>query len=198
MNVLTDELPDAVELDGVVYDLNTDFRAALRTIMAFEDPDLTGLEKQAVMLGNLFRQPPHDMRGAIDLAVKFLNGGQDNPEDKSGPRVYSFSKDAGLIFAAFRQTHGIDLEREEMHWWKFLALFMDLGNETAFCNMVSLRKRVKTGKASKEEKQAAREIGDAFVIEELDNRSIVEREAEQLFMRLVAEGQKARENGARV
>ena len=100
-------------------------------------------------------------------------------------RLYSFSKDAPLIYSAFRQTHGVDLEREDLHWWKFIALFMDLSGDTAFGNLINLRRRIKTGKATKEERQAAREIGDLLEVPEVDMRTIEEREAEEAFMQRV-------------
>jgi hypothetical protein len=71
---------------------------------------------------------------------------------------------------------------------------MDLGADTAFCNLVSLRRRVKTGKATKEERRAALEMGDMFYIPESDMRSIEEREAERLFDEAVAEGMRKRAN----
>lgn len=190
MNILIDALPTAVEINGKEYEITTDFRAVLRVIMAFEDSDLAAIEKQMIMLQNLYPVIPDDLKEAIQKAVKFINGGVDSKDDEDdpGPRVYSFSKDAGLIFSAFQQTHGIDLETAEMHWWKFLALFMDLGQDTAFCQLVGLRKRVKTGKASKEERQAAREMGDVFDIPEVDDRTLGEREREAEFMRLVNAG----------
>lgn len=69
-----------------------------------------------------------------------------------------------------------------------MALFMDLGADTAFCSLVGLRRRVKTGKATKEEKAAAREMGNAFVVPEVDTRTIEERIAERAFMDLMGQG----------
>jgi hypothetical protein len=117
-----------------------------------------------------------------------LNGDKTGNDDEPGLRLYSFSKDADFIFAAFRQTHGIDLQKVDLHWWEFLALFMDLGADTTFCQLVNLRKRVKTGKATKEEKQAARDMGDAFDIPEADTRTLDEKEAEAEFLKLVQGG----------
>lgn len=185
MNILIDELPEAIEIGGEAYAIHSDFRTALRIMMAFEDNDLANIEKHLVLIENLYQDRPVERDLAFAAGVKFLNMGEESQDDDNGPRVYSFSKDANLIFAAFRQTHGIDLETAEMHWWKFLALFMDLGADTAFCNLVSLRKRVKTGKASKEERQAAREMGDVFFLPEPDTRTLAEREAEAEFMRLL-------------
>ena len=112
--------------------------------------------------------------------MEFLNG--DAVEgDGSGLRLYSFSKDANLIFAAFRQTHGIDLSTADLHWWEFLALFSDLGANTTFVSMISLRRRVKTGKASKEEIASARDIGDAFNLPKLETRTLEEKIAAEKF-----------------
>jgi hypothetical protein len=197
MNVLIDELPDAVEIDGVTYHIETDFRACLRAIIAFEDDDLTPLEKQLVMLANLYPEQPHDLQGALEQAIRFLDGGhgQADSENRPGYRLYSFAKDSSLIYAAFRQTHGIDLEAVELlHWWKFLALFMDLGAETAFCQLVALRKRVKSGRASKWERQAALEMGEAFLVPEPATPEQVEAKTE--FMRLLEEGERRREKSA--
>jgi len=188
MNLLVEELPIAVEIDGREYPIYTDFRHCLLAIIAFEDTTLTNFERRAILLANLYPKLPHDTVQAIQMAVKFLDGGKSSDsgeEGGSGPRVYSFSKDSDLIFSAFMQTHNIDLvDTEYLHWWKFLALFSDLGSETAFCNLVALRKRVKTGKASKEERQAAHEMGDRFDVPELDMRTLEEREKEAEFLNL--------------
>jgi hypothetical protein len=155
-------------------------------ILAFEDDQLTGYEKQMIMLENLYPQPIEDVQAALEMGMKFLDGGKVGEDEDSGPRLFSFEKDANLIFAAFRQTHGIDLQNiEYLHWWSFLALFMDLGADTAFCNLVGLRKRVKSGKATKEERETAREMGDMFDVPEIDTRTLEEREQEAEFMRLI-------------
>ena len=180
MNVLTESLPRTVGIDGVEYPVNTDFRACLRVMLAFEDAQLTPHEKQAILLQNIYSEIPGNIGGAIEAANLFLNGGEVQENEHHGPRLYSFSKDANFIFAAFRQTHGIDLQREDLHWWEFLALFMDLGQDTTFCNLVAMRKRVKTGKATKEERQAALEMGDMFDIQE--DMELEEKELRQQFL----------------
>lgn len=195
MNILIDRLPTSLVVNGQAYRIDADFRTSLRILMAFEDAELAGVEKNMVFLDNLFVEKPDDALAALERGGWFLNGGKDDVDGSDGPRVFSWNKDANLIFAAYQQTHGIDLEAVGfMHWWKFLALFMDLGSETAFCNLAGLRKRVKTGKASKEERQMAREMGDAFVVEEVDDRTVEEREAERAFLAMVR-GRKA-DNGS--
>lgn len=193
MNILTSPLPESVEIDGVEYPLNTDFRSCLRIMLAFEDNELAQFEKLNIMFANLYPQIPENINAAAERAQWFLNGGEKEGEEDPGPRVYSFSKDAGLIYSAFRQTHNIDLQAARLHWWEFLALFMDLGANTTFCNLVALRKRVKTGKATKEEKAAAREIGDAFEVPELGPQTLEERIDQEDFLQAVKDAKDRRD-----
>lgn len=188
MNVLTGPLPESVQINGVDYKLRTDFRNALRVMLAFEDSDVTPEERGAILLENIYEEVPEDVSAAITMASRFLDGtleGREEEPREEKPRLYSFSHDGNYIFAAFQQTHGIDLDTVQMHWWKWIALFMDLGQDTTFCNLISMRKRVKTGKASKEEVKEYRENRDLYELPEVDNRSLDERIKEEEFLRLV-------------
>ena len=192
MNILLEALPNAIEIDGSEYEINSDFRSCLQIILAFEDNSLAAIEKQMVLIENLYKDKPDNLDQAVRQGIKFLNGGRDEQLQKPAMRVYSFEKDASYIMAAFKQTHNIDLDKETMHWWKFMTYFMDLGGETTFSNLVSLRTRVKTGKASKEERAVAREIAEIFDLPEIDDRSLAEREADDEFMERVKRGRKSR------
>jgi hypothetical protein len=187
MNLLIDKLPTSIDVDGKLCFINTDFRPCIRIMLAFEDEELTDYEKQLIMLANLYNEIPDNAQAAVEKAGWFLNGGEEMNLGEQPPnlRLCSFEKDANFIFSAFRQTHGIDLETIQLHWWKFLALFMDLGSDTTFCNLVGLRKRVKTGKASKEEKATFRELGDLADLKQPETRSLEDRIAEEQFMKQV-------------
>lgn len=180
-------MPTAVEIEGIEYPINSDFRVSVRILTALEDKDLTFLEKKSIILANLYDNQPEDTKAALELAAKFLNGGKVNDREDS-LRLFSFAKDSDLIFAAFMQTHRIDLQTADIHWWKFLALFSDLGSDTAFCSLVGLRSRIKNGTATREEREAANSMGDAFIIEEPDNRTLEEREKDAEFLSLLKVG----------
>ena len=199
MSILTDTLPDAVEIEGREYAINTDFRDCLKVVMAFEDEELTGFEKQMILLQVMYPVRPDDTEKAMEMAIKFLDGGLDDKTEEEGleqerlrqegyrqeeQRLFSWVKDANFIFAAFKQTHGIDLDKEkDMHWWKFIALFMDLGSETFFCNLTALRKRIFSGKASEEDYRAARELGHIFELGPHDTRTPEQIEMDEIFDR---------------
>ena len=187
MNILLDDLPEAIEINGVEYAVNFDFRSGLACILDMESSELTDEEKAILLLRRIYGETiPDDVETAIKLVVKFLDGGKEQPEEENpfadNVRLYSFEKDATLIYAAFRQTHGIDLQKADLHWWQFLALFMDLGADTGFCNLVNLRRRVNSGEASKEERQYALKLGDTFtIVDPEDMLTEIDNENADLF-----------------
>lgn len=158
MNVLIDGLPTRVEIDDKEYELNTDYRVGLSIMTAFEDPELTGFEKQRVMLEILYPVIPPDHAKAAELAIKFLNCGEDqkgeDTDDDGGGRYYSFTQDAKYILSAIEQSYHVDLMQiEYLHWWKFSYMFLDLNEDCFFCKLIYLRKQKAKGKLSKEEKE---------------------------------------------
>lgn len=193
MNILFDELPEAVEIDGKEYAINYDFKSCIKAIMAFEDKELTDNEKYQVLLQVIYPVVPENIEQALLIAIKFLDGGKSEQRQEEGQetqerrlslRLYSFSKDASFIYSAIQQTHGIDITKENLHWWKFLALFNSLSEETFFCKLTNLRRAYKTGKASEEEIKAAHELGEIFDIEDLDTRTDEEKQDAENFMKL--------------
>ena len=156
MNLLTEDLPEAIEVAGKNFPINWDFRTGLRIMEAWEDPELTGYEKQLIMISLLYKETPPEIAKACELAMLFLNCGasEGEGEDPGLPadRLFSFGHDARFIYTAFQQSHGVDLTRENLHWWKFCALFMDL-KDCLFVRLINLRRQLKAGQATKEERQ---------------------------------------------
>lgn len=186
MNVLVYRLPTTVEIDGKEYPLNTDFRVGLTIMEAFEDTALADKEKQMVMLELLYPEIPENITKACELAVKFLNCGEE-PQSGNGEaslRRYSFTQDAKYIFTAVLQTHGVDLERTEyLHWWKFQYLFMDLREDCFFSRLIYYRTQRDKGKLTKEEAEYCRTIRHILDLpEDRDERA---QTAADEFMRLL-------------
>lgn len=177
MNILVDKFPTSLQVDGVDYKINTDFRFALSTMLAFEDPDLTDYEKTVVMMYNLYGDDlPENTEEAIKQGQWFLNCGAEEGEGQSGRRLFSWNKDAGFISSAFSATHAVDLQSADMHWWKFYTLFMDLGQSTTFCSLTALRKRYYAGKCTKEERAMIRDMQEVFEVPNNENYSADEQE----------------------
>lgn len=191
MNILTDRLPTAVEIDGKEYSIDTDFRTSLQIIMAFEDANLTSYEQSAIMLKLLYGDViPPNIEKAQELAIKFLNYGSDDGEGVSSgesERLYSFSKDAKYIYSAIKGTHGIDLETVDyLHWWKFCYLFLDLNEDCFFSKIIYYRTQRNRGKLTKEEQEYCAQIKDILDLPKV--RTSQEIAAQNEFMELLNRG----------
>lgn len=187
MNILTDRLPTAVEIDGKEYEIDTDFRTSLQIIMAFEDVNLTSYEQSAIMLSLLYGEEiPPNINKAQELAIKFLNYGSEDGEGASSgqaERLYSFSKDAKYIYSAIKGTHGIDLETVDLHWWKFCYLFLDLNEDCFFSKIIYYRTQRNRGKLTKEEQEYCAQIKDILDLPKV--RTSQEIAAQNEFMELL-------------
>lgn len=182
-------------MDGKIYPVRFDFRTGLRIFQAWEDEDLTEEEKAGITLGNVYLTTPDNEQAAFEQAVKFLNCGKELHVDegkRTPERLYSLVQDADLIYSAFHQTHGIDLEAAEMHWWKFWALLMDLGNETRFCQVIATRYAVSHGQATDWQKKDYLEHPEVYKLSQPDTSTPDEKEKKALFEKLLAEGRAKR------
>lgn len=165
MNILTSELPKKIKVNENIYDINYDYKSIINILLALEDEELTNNEKIYIMIKNLYIDeiPENDMEEAIEKAIKFIDLGKesDDSNHKSDARTYSFEKDASYIFSGINQTHHIDLEeKKNLHWWKFMSMFMDMSPDCMFGELIYYRKRKAEGKLNKEERKQYEKIKD--------------------------------------
>ncbi len=166
MNLLIDSLPTAIEIEGKIYNINTDYQTGLKIIMAFEDKTLTELEKQSILLNLLYREMPSNIGMALQKGIKYLNCGDSGQTENQGieQRVYSFSHDGKYIFSAVdRVLNGRLSKGDFVHWWEFVMAFMDLPEDCMMSKIIYYRTQFAKGKLTKEEKKVY-----------FDNRSIFE------------------------
>lgn len=155
MTTLGERLPEAIRIGAEDYPVRWDWRSCMRIILAFESDELTGCEKLGLMTELLYKNRPPTSGEVCEKAIRFLNCGEveGGGSGEVAHRLYSFERDAALIYAAFRQSHGLDLNREELHWWEFCSLFMSLREDCLFCRVVSLRERKRRGVLTPEERR---------------------------------------------
>lgn len=188
MNILTDDLPTKIKVNNNIYDINYDYRTAIKILTAFEDNDLLDNEKLFIMLKLLYKNdiPEEDLEEACKKACKFLDLGQEKKENtKKESRIYSFKKDCNYIFSGITHTHNIDLEKEpNLHWWKFMALFMDMDTECTFNELVYYRKRKAEGKLTKEEMEQYKKLKDILELEPIETEETLKlKKAKEKFLK---------------
>lgn len=174
-NLLINDLPTKININGKIYDINYDYRTALKIMMALEDTQLFNSEKVLIMVNLLYKEkiPEEDLEEACRKACLFIDCGKSNEEKKETKRIYSFSKDGNYIFTGINSTHQIDITKiTNLHWWKFMALFMDMNTECTFNELVYYRKRRNEGKLTKEEKEEYKKIKDLVELDEIPSEDI--------------------------
>lgn len=126
LNVILDGFPD--EYEG--YLIRTDFRIGMQISEALNDVDLAEPEKMVTALRLLYGNGiPSDSSVAESGLRWFMAGGNVDEErvPDGKPPTFDFEQDNRLLYSAFRARYGIDLTRERLHWFAFLAMLGDLG-----------------------------------------------------------------------
>ena len=152
MNIILDPMPDFLEVGGEKIFINTDFRTWIRFDEALFWSDHP-MEKRVFSALNICfgGKIPADINGAARAAIWFYT--QKNEQIKEteenthaeqstsarGKHIYSFTHDASLICAAFLGQYGIDLTKDNLHWWMFRALFEGLSEENRICKVMEIR-----------------------------------------------------------
>lgn len=148
MNILIDELPEKIEIDGEEVEINTDYRNVLLYFRMLKDEELEEIEKVEIAIRLFFKRTPRN----IEKAIRYINEeyivnsgrkkirklGQRGLEEEKA--AFDFEQDGELIFASFWQEYGIDLSKEKLHWRVFKALFDGLGEGTALRRVMEFRR----------------------------------------------------------
>ena len=138
MNILIDIVPHTVKIEGIEYEINSDFRFGILFELLMQDSTIGEKEKILMALELYYPEIPKNINEAIEKILWFYKCGKDvtsakgNSKGSRTTQIYSFEYDDDYIYAAFMDQYGIDLQDTEyLHWWKFKAMFKALkeGNE---------------------------------------------------------------------
>jgi len=159
MNILIDVLPRKVEIDNREYKINYDFRTSILFEIMIQDDELDDKEKIYNALLLYYPVIPDNLEEAIKQILWFYRGGKDINEGSSGvsmgksTRAYSFEYDDDYIYSAFLTQYDIDLQDiEDLHWWKFKAMFRALKEDNEIVKIMGYRSMPINTNMSKEQK----------------------------------------------
>lgn len=172
------ELPTSVFANGHEYQIRTDFRVVLDLLTALSDKEMQGESERETKLiqFELVRQIMfidcdsilmEDMEEAMKAVSDFVDMGLKTNSDKPHPRVMDWEQDASLIIPAINRVVGREIRADSyMHWWTFLAAYLEIG-ECSFTHILSIRqKKAKGKKLEKWEQEYIRENKDLVLLKE--------------------------------
>ena len=125
--------------EGKTYPIDADFRNVLRSQDILANEDFLPFIRVEKALRCFTGAPlPDDRKGLLDAIFRAVLRDE---KESDGPASLSFSVDADRIIAAFWQAYGIDLTKERLHWWVFVALLANIPEDTRLMQVVNLRLR---------------------------------------------------------
>lgn len=146
-NLLIDTLPDTVMVDGREFFIRSDFRISIMFELLIGDTELSKEQKLYQMLELYYETIPANIEEAVEQVLNFYACGKQRKENSSRAKrkeitspIYSFEHDDGLIFSAFYDQYGIDLnDIDYLHWWKFRAMFDALKEDNEIVKIMRYR-----------------------------------------------------------
>ena len=145
MNIITDRLPETVDLGGKKYPIKTDFKVWLRFHGIITDTNKSPAEKftDAVLCcfdSQKCKKLPDSYEETMSVLFSFFAGEpKEKKAVKSEEKVFDFTQDSEYIFVSFLAEYGIDLSESSMHWYKFLALLGGLSEDSQLKKAIAWR-----------------------------------------------------------
>lgn len=136
-NILLDPLPDNYR----GWLIRTDYRIGIQISLCLKDESLKENERVYIALSLLYGNGIPKIETAVDGLAWFLRCGEELRDDmrSSGKTLLYFDFDHARIMASFRKTYGMELHRERLHWFEFMAMLDSLDEDSSLSNAIQVR-----------------------------------------------------------
>lgn len=142
--------PEYVKVGDKKYKINTDFRVAIECNNIAQDDTIGYTERPLAIIYKLFGDDgidnPQDWEKLLELGIKYLSLDKDTSNIDNDTEIdMDFNEDMDYIEASFMSDYGIDLTKENMHWWKFYNLIEGFSNsEIGNCCVLNRVRNLRT------------------------------------------------------
>lgn len=132
--------PSTINVDGVVYPINTSYRIVWQWVKLTEHPLLETAFKVNGTLLLFLNRDPHDPAKALEEIHRWLLCGSKPYQGDNAKKCYDFEQDYQYVWSGFVDQYGIDLnENLTMHWWEFKARFDELSEKSKIKQIIQVR-----------------------------------------------------------
>lgn len=150
------DLPKTANVNGVELAIRYDYRVILTILEMLNDPDLPDETKASGLIELFYLEPTKAWtapKEAVEACYDFIDMGE--TQDKKSQRVMDWEQDFRYIVAPVNRVLGYecravpyDYEKNEggLHWFTFLAAYMEVGGDCMFSQIVSIRDKLARGK----------------------------------------------------
>ena len=143
-------LPTTVTVSGTEYPVRTDFRVILEIFVMLADAELSDSDKTEALLRMFYeeRPPAKDTDAAVRAFLDFLEPGEAQARPgKKAPALINWETDFPLIIGPVNHVLGTECRSLPfLHWYTFLAAYMEISPDSVFAQMLRIREKMRTGK----------------------------------------------------
>lgn len=184
MSIIIDSLSDIVKDRIGEIEFNTDFRTSILFEMLMQDKSIKKKNKviQSIRLYYPNIEQIENYEKSIDDILWFYRCGKEladsknNNKETNDKQIYSYEFDDNYIYSAFKQQYNIDLQEEDLHWWKFKALFDGLSKDTKIVEIMGYRAIDLRKIKDKEERKRLKKLKNIYSLP--DMRTKEQKEAD--------------------
>ena len=133
---------EKVEIGGKEYAINTDFSVwiEIEQQLIYSGGDYA--QRLAKVLSLAYPVLPENPQGAIEKLLWFYSLGKE-VENKESELIscpaFDLAEDFEYIRVGILSEFGIDLSKEDMHWWQFRKMLSCLSEDSKFSKIVAYR-----------------------------------------------------------
>lgn len=143
-NILRKDLPLQVTLKAKVYDIDYRFNNILNILACWEDELFPKEDRIKMMLHMFYVQdfPEEESLELFEKMVNFISLGEEvSSSSSSSPyeKIIDYEIDSWAIYSFFARVYKIDLQKEKIHWYRFVVLCQDLDESSNLANIVRIR-----------------------------------------------------------
>lgn len=186
MSILTEFFPESLIVDGVERLIHSDFRTVLKCNEIIERESELSREALLEILQMFYKDCMFFTEEHIEKMFWFFSCGRERKKKRFPRKIaglndkqsFDFEEDAELIYAGFQQQYGIDLQRERMHWWRFMILLDNFGADTRLSKVMEYRTTDTANKRLGKEERAFLQAMQRYY--GLDKAMIVDEQTKQL------------------
>ena len=124
------DYPKYAQVGDTLYPINTDFKVAIRCNEVAQNESICDTERALAIIYLLFGEKglrSNDKQILLEKAQKYLSCGKELEDSREEPDM-DYVEDYPYIKTSFRSDYGINLDKDNLHWWEFNELMNGLSN----------------------------------------------------------------------
>lgn len=132
-------LPKSIDIGGVSYSINSDFRDVLDIILRLNDDSEPEWLRWRIALALFYteRIPDDHHKEAMEKLAEFISCNEKSV--KPGPKLIDWEQDAQAIVSDVNKVAGKEIrELPYLHWWTFISYFHGIG-EGQLSTIINIR-----------------------------------------------------------